>query len=136
MKKKSAYGHTKVSVGRTQEAIRKLLIKYGARGCQFSEIFEPATIQLEFAKVVNDQPRTVRVRIPIAEGKSVEQTYRALYYWLKAQFEAVDFGLVSFEDIFLSHFGWMLPGGRMGTVGDMVRPLLGTQGYPELTGGE
>lgn len=50
-------------------------------------------------------------------------TYRALHYWLKSQFEAVAFGLMSFEDVFLSHFEWMVDG-RPGTVGELIRPYL------------
>jgi hypothetical protein len=51
------------------------------------------------------------------------QTYRALYWWLKSQFEAVDFGLLTFEDIFLSHFEWMV-GGQRTTVGALIKPRL------------
>jgi hypothetical protein len=50
-------------------------------------------------------------------------TYRALHYWLKSNFEAVEFGLLSFEDVFLSHFEWMV-NGRRGTVGELVKPHL------------
>lgn len=50
-------------------------------------------------------------------------TYRALHYWLKSSFEAVDFGLFSMTDMFLSHFEWMIDG-KATTVGQIVKPQL------------
>jgi len=52
-------------------------------------------------------------------------TYRALHYWLKSQFEAVDYGLLSFESVFLAHFEWMIDG-RPATVGSLILPYLET----------
>jgi len=64
---------------------------------------------------------------PKRDGERWEQaeraTYRALHYWLKSSFEAVDFGLFSMTDMFLSHFEWMI-GGRATTVGQIVKPQL------------
>lgn len=66
---------------------------------------------------------------PKREGERWEQaeraTFRALHYWLKSSFEAVDFGLFSMTDMFLSHFEWMI-GGRTTTVGQIVKPQLPT----------
>jgi hypothetical protein len=118
----------------------------------FSEDFEDRRVNIKFAKLVNGNLRTVSVSMVIPEppqskrhrtrsyryvhGRMVydrtplekqEQmaraTYRALHYWLKSQFEAVDFGLMSFEDVFLAHFEWMV-GGRQTTVGQTVLPFL------------
>jgi hypothetical protein len=56
-------------------------------------------------------------------AQAERSTYRALHYWLKSSFEAVDFGLFSMTDMFLSHFEWMV-GGRATTVGQIVKPQL------------
>ena len=140
----NAYKTTTVPIARSQEAIRKLLINFGVRGVQFSEDFESGDVTVRFAKMVHENLRTVSVSMHIPEppklqrrrtsrnsksaGDRKEQmaraTYRALHDWLKAQFVAVEFGLLTFEDVFLSHFEWMLPNGVMSTVGAMIKPRL------------
>jgi|SRR6185369_4193020 len=146
----NAYKTTQVPVARSQEAIRKLLIDFGARGVQFYEDFNTHQINVRFAKEVNKQLRTVSVTMTVpkpvestrkrvvryARGKMVygktsadkqeqntKATYRALHYWLKSQFEAVEYGLFSFEDVFLSHFEWVIDG-HTTTVGALVKPRL------------
>jgi len=150
----NAYRTTSVPISRSQEAIRKLLINFSVRGIQFSEDFETRNVNIKFAKEVNGNMRTVSVSMTIPEppkpkrarsvrysrGKMVygklpqerqEQmaraTYRALHDWLKSQFVAVEFGLLTFEDVFLSHFEWTLPNGTMSTVGAMIKPHLETR---------
>lgn len=147
-----AYGSTQVSSYKSQEGIRKILLAHKVKGVQFSENFETREIVVKFAKDVEGSLRTVKVAMTIPEpsqpkrkqrvgpswrsGRPVyrktqqdreEQmaraTYRALHYWLKSQFEAVDFGLLTFEDIFLSHFEWMI-NGRPATVGELIKPYL------------
>jgi hypothetical protein len=146
----SAYKTTQVPVSRSQESIRKLLINFGVRGIQFSEDFNERQVNVRFAKEIGGQMRTVSVTMVIPEapkvvrkravryvrGKMVysktdnerqEQmaraTYRALHDWLKSQFVAVEFGLLTFEDVFLSHFEWVL-NGYTTTVGALVKPRL------------
>lgn len=153
-----AYQTTKVPIARSQEAIRKLLMNFGVRGIQMSEDFEERRINIRFAKEINKNLRTVNVSMTIPEapqpkrkrsfsyrgGKMIygkmqserqEQmaraTYRALHDWLKAQFVAVDYGLLTFEDVFLSHFEWMIDGQTM-TVGALIKPKLDA---PMLTAG-
>jgi len=152
----NAYKNTSVPIARSQEAIRKLLINFGVRGVQFSEDFETRNVNVKFAKEVNKTMRTVSVSMTIPEpppakrsrtrqgtwrnGRMVysktaadkqeqmaKATYRALHDWLKAQFVAVEFGLLTFEDVFLSHFEWILPNGVVSTVGAMVKPRLETR---------
>lgn len=125
MGNRTAYKQTMVAVPKSQEAIRKLFIKYGVMGCQFTDNFETGEIVLRFVKKINDSPRTVRIVLR-AEGNE-RQAYRALYYWIKSQLEAVDFGLLSFEHVFLAHFEWMLEDGQMMTIGDVVLPRLAQQ---------
>lgn len=148
---KTSYATTAVPVERSKQAIRDLLIKFGSRGVQFSEDFETGLINVRFAKQVGGIMRTVSVTMKTPEppaqkrprrkawysrGRTImpkteeirrEQmsraTYRALHYWLKSQYEAVQFGLFTFEDAFLSHFEWMLDG-QPTTVGKIILPRL------------
>lgn len=155
-----AYTTTSVSVEKSKEAIRQLLIHAGARGVQFSEDFEDHLINVKFAKLVEGNLRTVSVSLKVPEPPQQKRqrtrgthrrghyippksdrdrfdqmeraTYRALHWWLKSQFEAVEFGLLTFEDVFLSHFEWTVNGKRT-TVGALVLPHLsnGSNFLPE-----
>lgn len=147
----NAYKNTSVSSSKSQEAIRKILIKSGVKGVQFSENFDENKITIKFAKEINGNFRTVSVsmivpkppeskrkrQVRYTRGRMVygklpqekqEQmnraTYRALHYWLKSQFEAVEFGLLTFEDVFLSHFEWMMADGTKGTLGKLLQSQL------------
>lgn len=142
-----AYETTAVPIERSKEAIRKLLIVAGVRGVQFTEEFDSGAINIKFAKEVDGNLRTVSITLQVPEPEqpkrrrrmrngqyrantdlreqSTKATYRALHYWLKSQFEAVEFGLLSYEDVFLSHFEWLLENGQRTTVGKMVLPMLG-----------
>lgn len=130
---RKAYKQTRVPVSRTQEAIRKLFRQHGVMGCQFTDNFEAEEIALRFVKRIHGIPRTVRIVLP-AEGNE-KQAYRAMYYWLKSQMEAVEFGLLSFEHIFLAHFEWMLETGETTTVADIVIPRLAQNGRSFLLEG-
>lgn len=140
-----AYKNTAVPIARSQEAIRKLLVNFGVRGVQFSEDFESGDINVRFAKMVNENLRTVSVSMRIPEPPKVRRrtsrgsksaadrkeqmaraTYRALHDWLKSQFVAVEYGLLTFEDVFLSHFEWILEGGAVSTIGKIIKPRLET----------
>lgn len=120
---------------------------------EFPTSTTPGHINVRFAKEINGSLRTVSVSLEVpqppepkrkvtprrrylrngkwSEPKSASDrneqmersTYRALHWWLKSQFEAVDFGLLSFEDVFLSHFEWMVDGQRT-TVGALIKPRL------------
>lgn len=158
----SAYRTTQVPISRSQEAIRKLLINFGVRGIQFSEDFETRQVNVRFAKEINKQMRTVNVTMTVPEAEAPKRkravrfsrgkvvynktqqdrqeqmaraTYRALHDWLKAQFVAVEFGLLTFEDVFLSHFEWVLPNGSVQTIGQLVKPRIETRGEFLLEGG-
>ena len=132
MSERKAYKTTKVPVSRTQEAIRRLLMKYGVMGCQFTDNFESGEIILRFVKKVDEMPRTVQISL-FAEGNE-KQAYRQLHYWLKSQLEAVDFGLTRFEQAFLAHFEWVLETGEVTTIGDIVIPELSRQTAGRLLG--
>jgi hypothetical protein len=51
-------------------------------------------------------------------------TMRLLYWWLKAQLEAVRFGLISMQEAFLADIAGHLPDGREVTVLELVGDRL------------
>lgn len=143
-----AYAGTEVPVGRTQDAIRALLVRHGAEGVQFSEVWSRGRVGFSFA-TLRDGPagkRPVAVRMDVDLGPQAErvrwsaeqrdrrlrQVWRALFYYLKSQLEAVDFGLRAFEDAFLADI--VASDGRV--LGDHIREALdaGTLRLPERAG--
>jgi hypothetical protein len=144
MKKMAFHAQTTVSISRSQEKIRKLLMDFGVSGVQFSEDFELSKINVRFAKTIGGNLRTVSwtVNVPkptvakIAslrkdtkdqqkrKEKATQIAYRALHDILKAQFVAVSFGASTFEELFLSHFEWLLPDGSVTTIGSVIIPRL------------
>lgn len=131
----SAYINTKVSVGQSQEHIRNLFRKHKIVGCQFSEMWDEKTgktthLELRFLRDVDGEKRTVKIVVPVLS--SAKRTYRILYWWLKSMLEAVEVGLVQFEEAFLTHFEWMLDDGSVSTVGEIVLSKLGRSGHDRL----
>lgn len=142
-----AYEDTSVPVGRSQDHIRQLLQKHGAKGMQFGENFETGDVMLRFAFEMVDAQTNKSITIPVRltvdstaayqrfkethpqteKGKLFEQAkrsvYRFLHYWLKANLEAVEFGLVEFGDVFLSALE-ITAKGKTVTIGEMLKPRL------------
>lgn len=142
-----SYTSTSVSISKSQDAIRAILLKFGARSIQWSEDFQAGKINIRFSKEVSSTIRTVSVtmNVPLVEpinrkrtmryvrgkmvySKTLDQrkeqmtkaTYRALHDWLKAQFNFVEFGGRSFEKVFLSDFEYVLPDGKVTTIGETI----------------
>ena len=139
-----AYEGTHVPVSRSQEQIRDLLIRHGARGVQFTEDFSAGRVSFRCVREEEREapdgkrvtiPLVVRMAIPLApdarawirlkgdperRARRERQVMRALFYYLKSQFEAVSFGLRTFEDVFMADLE--LRDGL--TIGDHVRSML------------
>lgn len=132
-----AYADTSVAVSRSQEQIRARLVATGARGVQFTEDWMAGTIGFRFVKMKKHDdtefPLMVNMTIhvwpnakkrlyasPREKEQRERQVWRALYWYLKSQFEAVDFGLRTLEDVFMSDI--QMQDGR--TIGDHVRGAL------------
>ena len=123
----SAFTSTKVALDRSLAQVGQLLEKRGIREHRYTHLrpLDPAAIEgeeaigrivLEFAwrratgrplgvrVVVAYQPR-VRARRgeAFARGTTAEQAARALFWFLKAKFDAIDFGLEEFEVAFMPH---------------------------------
>lgn len=122
------YANTVVSVSKTQEKIRKLLRENNVIAIRFTDVVEK--ILLEFNYPIKDNPNAcfgVRIEINLPEldnAKKEEQSrrqyYRALYWILKAKFEAINFGLVEFGKEFLGNLLYRLPNGISKTTSELL----------------
>ncbi len=135
------YVHTKVAMAVTQyRDITGLLADYGTEVWEFGTHKGQNMAQVRFQ--LPESGHWVRARLraqiePDMTEKQIEQgervVWRALFYWLKSQFEAIEYGLFTPEEAFI---GWMelaTPGGTV-TVAELVLPRL--DDMPKLlTGG-
>jgi len=126
--------NTEVSSDRSRAEIERTLIRYGASS--FAYAFEPGRAAIQFSahnrrirfviklpdrndKELTQTPtgkRRVDSAIETAYEQAVRQKWRALALVVKALLEAVDSGIVTFEDAFLPYT--VLPSGM--TVADEV----------------
>lgn len=121
-----AYETTRVTVERSQAAIRALLLRYGASGFAFGEEVRDG---IRFAGVhFAIHGRGVRMRVPLREISEDEARHRArarhaslekaiadryedearriwrvLHWNIKARMEAVEEGVETFAEAFLAH---------------------------------
>jgi len=136
-----AYQQSSTPVAKSQEDIRRILAKYGADGCQFSEDWKEMKLYVRFLYTLGQVQHAVCFRVPIpkAETRSeggrprsatqvqkLQEQYergiwRAVFWAIKSRMEAVDFGIETFEEAFLSHFE--LPGTDR-QIGDVLLPRL------------
>lgn len=98
--------NTSVPVERTRAEIERALRVYGCDAFAFGWAIEGAMIQF------SHRGRSVKVSVPTPQGKSEAKTaqlerqrWRILLLLIKAQIEAVEIGLATFEEAFLP---WML----------------------------
>ena len=113
-----SYANTSVGAGRSKEQIEKLLHKVGAvgfrwdsglpvqRGSDTPLGYEQLTAALSW----NDRKLAFRLRIEYADQKQQRQNLRALYWYLKAKIEAIEFGIVDLEQEFMPYM--LAPSGR------------------------
>lgn len=146
---RNAYQQTVVPVARSQEQIRAMLQKYGSSGVNFSEDWNAGRVGFQFVTIrktgTGEIPLVVRMVIQLWKSDSERlyatqarteqrqrQVWRALYFYLKSQLEAVDFGLRTFEDAFLADIE--MRDGRV--LGDHVKAALdsGRLALPETAG--
>ena len=126
---------TEVSTDRSLGEIRRTLRNYGAAGFAFGENEQGAMIEFvahkrrvrfvlpmpnpaadEFTKTPTGEDRTAKQAEALYET-ACKRVYRVFVLVIKAQLEAVESGLVTFEDAFLPYT--VLPGGL--TVADVIR---------------
>lgn len=116
-----AYKYTKVPTYRSQEQIEKLLAKHGVDAFRWTSL--AGQLGLEFRRKVNDQSVGFCVKLDYEEREK-GQFLRALFFWIKATLEAVEFGIVSFERAFMP----ALITGEGRTLGDDVLQRLAQGG--------
>jgi len=106
-----SYANTSVGAGRTKEQIEILLRKVGAIGFRWDsglpELrasenacgFEQVSALISW----HDRKMAFRLRIEYADDRQQRQNLRALYWYLKAKIEAIEFGIVDLEQEFLPY---------------------------------
>lgn len=139
VKPRTPFEDTSVTVSRSQEQIRKLLRDAGAEGVQFSE--EWGEVPAYYVRFLwrmtppdaDSQAVVQAVRLKVTQlpedhkgvWKSAEQrerqAWRGIAHYLEGTLKAATFGLLRFEDIFLS-FMELEPQGE--TLGERVIPQL------------
>lgn len=137
------YDYTQVAVERSQAEIRRLLSRFNVEATRFTSF--PAYALLEFVRrdpdgngvipyritvqpKVGKQPRNTQRELDRAE----KQVWRVVYYWLKSKLEAIQFGLLEFEQEFLPHMLLADGRGREETVDKVFfERLAGRLGSPD-----
>lgn len=141
------YEDTSVTVERSQGQIRKALQTAGALGVSFDETWEePRSLICRFVwPILRDDETlvkmTVRIRVnPLPPERGARtawrfdqaqrdrQAWRGIAHYLEATLKAAEFGLVRFEDVFLSFVE--APDGT--TIGETIIPVLRDGGLLQL----
>ena len=123
-----AYKTTKVNWGKSQAQITKLLEQQGVRDIRFTFLQSQNQLICEFnypTKLENKDVNVgVRILLPIPDidEKAKNQIHRALFYYLKTKFEALNFGLVEFMQEFMPHLLINEPSGRQRTLYQIISP--------------
>lgn len=114
-----SYANTSVGAGRTKEQIEALLHKVGAigfrwdSGLPYGEEFNGGAVGFEqLAALIRWHGRKLafRLRIEYETERQQRQNLRALYWYLKAKIEAIEFGIVDLEQEFMPYM--LAPSGQ------------------------
>lgn len=122
---------TTVSVAKSRMEIEKVLTRHKATSVASGWTPDGATIMFEA------HGRRVRFDLHLKnEEREDMRRWRCLLFFIKAKFEALDSGLVTFDQEFLAHI--VVPG-KNETVGDWLGPQLAAAyergaGMPKMLG--
>ena len=114
-----SYANTSVGAGRTKEQIELLLHKVGAvgfrwdSGLPYGEEFNGGADGFEQLSAIirwHGRKLAFRLRIQYATDRQQRQNLRALYWYLKAKIEAIEFGIVDLEQEFMPYM--LAPSGQ------------------------
>lgn len=135
-----AYETTTIDPMKSWGEICAVVYAHGCEGTSYSEI-PTKGFEVQFIKstTLGDSPRKTMVRIPVffkfpdkATPKMREQEirtkWRSLYYYIKAVFDAIDKGIVTYEQVFLADMVMSLPNGEQSRVIDAMLPDQATGG--------
>lgn len=118
---KQPYKHTKVSSTKTQFQIKALLSEYGILDTRFTDLLSKGQIIFEFVRptpvreIIESEeeqqpiPIGIRIIVPEVDVKTINQKYRALYWYLKSKFESLRFGFLEFVQEFMGSLLRLLP---------------------------
>ena len=144
--KRPPYQGTEADPDKTRMQIDKLLRDFGVSGVQWTTDYDHNRVGLAF--MVETEIKGVKKQIGIKIEPPVfvaqrrtwnprlgkyervyapnwAQSFRLLFWWLKAKLEAVAYGLTSVEQEFLSQVVVKLPSGQQTTVGAaLAEPIL------------
>lgn len=129
-----AYRNTSVPAHRSRDEIERLLLRYGASGVAWQSVRTPdqAAVAVRFRRA----DRVYRFQVNLgADDRDERQRMRALYWGLKAMLEQAEFGILTFEDVFLAYSELALPDGSTTTVGEVIQGQLARQEMPSLETG-
>lgn len=123
----SSYRTTAVHWGKSQANILKLLARFGVVDVRFTMLDSRGEVICEFNYPTKLDDKDViigvRIRVPLPPAGRIKDTeriknqaHRALFYYLKTKFEALQFGLVEFIQEFLPHVVISDKSGHQGTV--------------------
>jgi hypothetical protein len=117
--KKLNYYRTTVPIYKTQNEIRTVLEKFNLQGTRFTEYKNVGII--EFILLKDNKELMFRFKYDLPEKDSLKlQVYKALFYYLKNRFLAVEFGITTVEKEFLQEIVVKLPNGTTTTVKELV----------------
>jgi hypothetical protein len=127
--------NTSVPVDRTRAEIEHTLMRYGATGFAYGMEADRAMVGFQTAE------RRIRFVLPLVRTKQQSQSHydqmtrcrwRALLLSIKAKLEAVESGIESFDEAFLSHI--VMPNGQTMAEHSLpyIREAYGTGKMPPL----
>lgn len=142
MESVKSYLTTSVNWMRSQTQIIELLEKQGVKDVRFTNVsWETAekgglvmdenttAVMIEFFRITQLEGglggkipvRIIIPNIPTDDDRRRNQMYRLLFWYIKSKFEAVETGLVDFEQEFLPHLMIKDKSGFVGTVWQMMK---------------
>lgn len=127
------YARTEIDIEKSKIQTNELLKKFGVSGIQWTWLDNIETLRFihdfEFDGVKHQIGYEIQVpEMGIKKGPTYEkrlerndkQAYRIVWHVLKARFVAVESGLKTFEEEFLSDIIYKLPDGRTAKVADVI----------------
>src|SRR4030042_2941720 len=125
------YYGTTVNISKSQEDIKKFLSKFGLTGIRFTEYKTIGVI--EFILLKNNKELMFRFKFNVPESEKLQkQVYRALFYYLKNRFLAIEFGIASIEREFLQELVLKLPNGATATIKESLGDKALNLNYNDL----
>lgn len=134
---KLPYAQTEINIEKSKIQINELLKKFGVSGIQWTWLDNMEVLRFihtfEFEGVKHQIGYEIQIpEMGIKRGRAYEkrlerndkQAYRIVWHVLKARFVAVESGLKTFEEEFLSDIIYKLPDGSMKKIGDMMLKKL------------